>query len=849
MSVCCEQDDRREAVRAMAGRVGLDYVEVSEEAPVLYAYFLGDLPPELAVNKPGIEEFLRVEGGERIRDLKIVDVDPVTDPGGEQDPYLVIRLDRAGDLSTYTLRLVGVEGVDPRYDRAGFRFHVDCPRDLDCVPACVCEPPVLAEPAIDYLAKDYQSFRQLILDRLAVLMPGWTERHVPDLGIALVEVLAYTADYLSYHQDAVATEAYLGTARQRISVRRHVRLVDYALHEGCNARTWVCLTVSQDAELDPAEMAFVTGLEALQQLPTIVSWEDLADIPPGAYEVFEPMRPRRAKPLQLRAAHNEIAFYTWGDAECCLERGSTKATLLDAWAGEGRALDLAPGDVLVFEEVIGPKTGLPADADPLRRHAVRLTRVTQGEDPVIATKDGRPTPYVEIEWGPEDALPFTLCLSVIGPSPDCRYLTGVSVAHGNVVLADHGRSAGPDDLGCVPVARTEAICECADEPGDVTTFAGPYHPNLTRTPLTFSQPLRLGRSKRSGHPGSKEGAGRRHGRGPSAASLLRQDVQAALPQVHLTSSPAAWWRPRTDLLASGSGDHHFVVEIDNDGLAHLRFGDGETGVSPEAATTFSATYRTGNGTAGNVGAEALAHLVLANTQLEGLTITVRNPLPAVGGTDPEAVADARLIAPHQFRKRIERAITADDYSEIAQRNDAIQRASTVLTWTGSWYEADVAVDPLGRERADESLLREIEGYLWQFRRMGHDLRTVPARYVPLDLGLDVCVKPHFQRGHVKAAVLEAFSNRVLAGGRLGFFHPDNLTFGQSVFVSRIVAAAMAVPGVACATVVRLQRRFADPNQEIETGVLPIRSWEIAQLDNDGNHPERGRLDVSVSGGI
>src|SRR5207244_8672857 len=108
----------------------------------------------------------------------------------------------------------------------------DCPRDLGGGPACLCEPPVPPEPTIDYLAKDYASFRRLILDRLAVLMPGWTERHVPDLGIALVELLAYAGDYLSYYQDAVATEAYLDTARERISVRRHVRLVDYSLTEG-----------------------------------------------------------------------------------------------------------------------------------------------------------------------------------------------------------------------------------------------------------------------------------------------------------------------------------------------------------------------------------------------------------------------------------------------------------------------------------------------------------------------------------------------------------------------------------------------------------------------------------------
>ncbi len=68
--------------------------------------------------------------------------------------------------------------------------------------------------------------------------PAWTETHAADLGVALVEALAYAADHLSYQQDAVSTEAYIGTARSRISLRRHARLVDYQISEGCNARTW-----------------------------------------------------------------------------------------------------------------------------------------------------------------------------------------------------------------------------------------------------------------------------------------------------------------------------------------------------------------------------------------------------------------------------------------------------------------------------------------------------------------------------------------------------------------------------------------------------------------------------------
>ena len=53
-----------------------------------------------------------------------------------------------------------------------------------------------------------------MLDRLSIVLPEWQERNPADAGMALVEVLAYAADYLSYHQDAAATEAYLGTARK-----------------------------------------------------------------------------------------------------------------------------------------------------------------------------------------------------------------------------------------------------------------------------------------------------------------------------------------------------------------------------------------------------------------------------------------------------------------------------------------------------------------------------------------------------------------------------------------------------------------------------------------------------------
>jgi hypothetical protein len=846
---CCERDDRRDAVRRMKGWNGLDYVEVGNDWRTLTVFFLGKLPPEFVGSKPENLRYLILEGGQRVTDIGITSVKAVVNPDPEKDDFLVVKLDKVGDFSAYTVRLVGVKNIDPRYDRATFFFKIDCPSDLDCAPACACEPPILQEPEISYLARDYASFRQLILDRLAVLVPDWKERHVPDLGIMLVEALAYTADYLSYYQDAVATEAYLDTARQRISVRRHIRLVDYRLSEGCNARAWLSLEVSSDLSLNPADTSFITGLnDALAPQPGVLKWEELRDVPGQAYEVFEPVILDGAAVMEFRTAHNEVRFYAWGEKECCLAKGSTSATLLDQWmaAGSGtdettpvpdkggRALQLAPGDVLIFEEVLGPVTGSPSDADPARRHAVRLTRVSPGEDPTCPDEAGRPTPYLEVEWSRQDALPFPLCLSTIGPAPDCRYLDGVTVARGNVILVDHGKTQEPEPLGTVPTSSTDAWCECAEEPGEIQIVPGRMTARLGKQPLTFRSPFPVDDAT--------------PGRLASASSFLRQDTHQALPQVRLNSNPAEAWESRYDLIDSRPGDRHFVVEIDNDGMAHLRFGDGEMGWRPPAAMEFTAAYRVGNGNAGNVGAESISRLVLKNTTLSGVAVAVRNPLPAAGGTDPESVAEAKLLAPHLFRNQIERAIIAADYAEIAQRWAEVQKASASLTWTGSWYEADVAIDPFGREDEYDPLLAKLAHHLERYRRMGHDLALQAARYVPLYLSLCVCASPHYDRGHVKAALLAAFGTRALPGGKRGFFHPDEVTFGEGIYLSRIIAVAQAVPGVESVQVEEFHRLFESANHEKENGLLPLSSREVAQLDNDPNFPERGRLVIEVGGG-
>ena len=89
--------------------------------------------------------------------------------------------------------------------------------------------------------------------------------------------------------------------------------------------------------------------------------------------------------------------------------------------------NLAAGDVLVFDRA--PRSRGPEflrDADPAHRHAVRLTERSLLNDEVAGN-----LAVTEIAWFDEDALPFPLCIS-------SDVFDDVSVALGNIVLADHG---------------------------------------------------------------------------------------------------------------------------------------------------------------------------------------------------------------------------------------------------------------------------------------------------------------------------------------------------------------------------------------------------------------------------
>lgn len=800
-----------------------------------------------------------------------------------------VHVDRPGDFSEYRLEVVDLPGFDPLLSTMAFFFRPECSPDVDCAIEEAAAVTSYPEPALTYMAKDYASFREMVLDRMSTLMGGPTERHIPDQMVTVKEMLAYAGDECSYRQDAVATEAYLNTARHRISVRRHARLVAYPMHDGVNARAHVCVEVDEPITLEEGRFRFAT-LAPDAPGPSL-SHHALVDLNPDACEIFEPLL---KSDVLLDPMRNEIPFWTFGDDEYELPVGSTSAALANNYVTDVPWLE--PGMLLVLEAV-------GDDADPAHRQVVRLTKVTPLIDPLFDTESGPHRVYL-VSWASGDALQFALQIS-----------HGKAVARGNVLLVDHGRSNTfafaqpeplPKDLAlpgtpitqCTPYPDPAVIAQgqvrllesiparalafltdtrrdlksgrvsFQDRKQDIIAIVGSSNvddeapganpvdildeliANFHGITQTKTRRLRVLTARvRAGQLGGRElieeiermwGGQRYSGglepdsplfRGPASAETV-QNPQVAMPALRLESDEGAWV-PRRDLIASDPHDRHFVAEVDEFGALRIRFGVHGMGQAPTSDAVLRAISRTGTPIAGNVGAETINRIVGATEAIPHI-VRVRNPLPAVGGMAPETVQQARDLAPDEYSRIPQRAIVETDYAMIAGRLKGVQRAAANARWTGSWYEMHIAID--GLTGSDPALLASVHDHVYPLRRIGHEVVTMPAQMVPVDLAMRVCVSP----GHSIATVRTEVTSVIR-----GYFDPDRLTFGTPIRASVLVAAVARVPGVCDATVTKLQRLNDPPAGELARGFLSVGPNAVAQLDFDEHRVDRGRFTLEI----
>lgn len=812
-----QQKDRLKQLLASSNTAlnGIDFVEVaSANETTLRVHFMNGVALKGTVSHPTIT------GGETIPDVAVRPIDDTqdwsTDTVGR--PILTLHAAAPGDFSNYTLTLTS-SSLDLFFTTAQFSFKALCPSELDCKPASPLCPPTIGDaPPIDYLAKDFLSFRKALSDFSALRYPEWQERSEADFGVMFMEALSSLADDLSYSQDRVAAEAALDTATQRRSIVRHARLVDYEPRPGTSAR----VLLQFDVQGGPIPSGLVVRAQgpdgAIVEFETGTGLLDPATgIPSAATYTVSPAWNRGTKP------DYRIRPYYWDDGERCLKIGST-----EMWV-KGHGFNFQPGQALLID-TLGEST-----ADPPLREIIHLTQAVEEVDLLFPDPPNATTNVTHLYWLASEALKYDHDLTFNSALNRPR-----TILAGNLVPATQGRR----------YTETFAI-DVAPSPASHTPLAlvrsGPNNtPNFVSPQYLYT--LRNGR----------------------LAWLAQDDPSASpLPEIILTEQPAQAseppfeWTWRRSLLNASEFESAFTVDealysrigqnsdgttaqdYDGDGGDTIRFGDGVFGQMPESGLVFSTTYRVGVGAAGNVAADSITQVDSAGS---ALVLAVTNPFAAQGGADAEPDQTVRRLAPQAFRAVQFRAVRPEDYRSAVETLAWVERSGATFRWTGSWLTVFATADPMGTEliSADEHI--EVIQLLNRYRLAGYECYSPPPRYASLDLIVTVCALPEAFRGDVESAILTALNNLKLTNGATGFFYYDNFTFGQPLERSALEAAIQKSYGVAGVVSIQYRERgltsgFIDMPDQVEIG-----SDQILRVDNDPSRPERGSLQVIVRGG-
>ncbi len=728
----------------------------------------------------------RILGGPLAGQVRVVGIE-ADPPDGDPPDGKVLRLtvEPVGDYSTYTLSVV-YQDMDPVFCEVGFKFRPGCFNN--CPPDWKAPPEPRPDPAIDYLAKDYDSFRHTLISWMTSRVPGWEPTSEADLDQVLLDLFSAAADELSDYQDRVMNEAYLATARNRVSLARHARLMDYHVHQGNQASTWLALNVNAAHAL---WAAFRAGTA-----------EELAD--PSSV-VFTTRDRQEFDPLL-----DDIGLYTWGDSIPALAAGTTGADLKLSAGGQTGAEQvrdsIRDGEVthLLIEERLNPLTGEARGRDPTKRQLLKLLPGDKGaeatNDPVTGEW------FVRVRWEEKDGLKSGYCFTVDCPGGK---VSDVSLFQGNLVRAYQGQPrssvfedpealpADPHDLHYQRTGDGQALCRLPD---------GPLA--YKDTPLGGETP---------------------------PESTLEVKV--------VVDGQRECWEEVDSLIHSDEGGNDFVVETDEEERSLLRFGDGTNGRRlPEGAAVHCA-YQVARGLDGNVGADSLQSFDAGAFPAVG---SCWNPFDVVNGRDPEPVDEIIRRVPEAYRRRQLRAVTLKDYVDRAEEHPGVSRAAARYMWTGSWRTVRVTIDPVGTTTLTPELREEVARYLDAVRLIGEDLEVRPPRFVPLDILVSLCVAPNYWPQDVRFVLEQEFSDGYTPDGRRAFFHPDSWTFGQGLWASQIVGRVQSVEGVDHVTGVSLKRW-----NEATTGtpdVVEVRPSEILQARNDPDHMEKGSIKFDLKGG-
>jgi hypothetical protein len=296
-------------------------------------------------------------------------------------------------------------------------------------------------------------------------------------------------------------------------------------------------------------------------------------------------------------------------------------------------------------------------------------------------------------------------------------------------------------------------------------------------------------------------------------------VSASTPEGHASTLKiyvnGVLWSEAESLYGLGPSEQCYILRIEDDGRCIVTFGDGVNGARlPSGVENVVATYRSGTGLVGEVGANKLALLQRKPLGLSGVT----NPLPAGGAEDPEKLDDARINAPLTVLT-FDRIVSIQDYTDFARAFPGVGKAQATVLWDGEKTVVHITVATASGKAIDpaSSLYTNLVKAIDNVRLPTQYVHVADYRRVSFCVEANVAVDKRYVKeeilSKVKASLVDGYS----------YSHRD---FGQPVTSSEIQAVIQGVQGVLFTNHVRIHLPGRDPVEAVPAYTARLVNNEI-----------------------
>lgn len=224
------------------------------------------------------------------------------------------------------------------------------------------------------------------------------------------------------------------------------------------------------------------------------------------------------------------------------------------------------------------------------------------------------------------------------------------------------------------------------------------------------------------------------------------------------------------------------------------------GLVPSPNTTMFVKYRVGGGTDTNLGQGIITTTGLLTMTVNGpdavrnnavrSSLTVNNPLPALGGRDVPSVEEIRNLVRYNFSAQ-NRAVTLKDYQSIIAKMPGqfgVPFRSGVFEEQNKIKVYIMGLDSNGRlnNTSTSTLKQNIAEYLSDYRMINDYVEISNGRVVNLSFQVDLFIDKRYPQSQIVSQVVNAIRS---------YIDINNFDMGENVYLSNLLEVINNVAGV------------------------------------------------------